>query len=88
MAPMPSVPRFVASLLRPRRLFIAAAAVVVAAAVGGCSTLGYYAQSISGHLAMMRSARPIEEVVADAGTPEALKKRLLRAQEIRVFASS
>jgi len=88
MAPMLSALRFVAAHLRPRRLFIAAAAVLAAAAVGGCSTLGYYAQSISGHLAMMRSARPIQEVVADPETPEDLRKRLLRAQEVRAFASS
>ena len=53
---------------------IAAAAVLVAAAAGGCSTLGYYAQSISGHLAMMRSARPIQDVVADPETPEDLRQ--------------
>ena len=88
MAPMPSVPRFVAALRRPGRLVIAAAAVLAAAAVGGCSTLGYYAQSISGHLDMMRSARPIQDVVADPETPEDLRKRLLRAQEVRSFASS
>jgi predicted aminopeptidase len=88
MVPMPSAPRFVAALLRPRRLVIAAAVVLGAAAVGGCSTLGYYAQSISGHLAMMQSARPIPEVVADPATSDELRKRLLRAQEIRSFASS
>jgi predicted aminopeptidase len=88
MAPMPSVPRFIAALRRPRRLVIAATAVLVAAAVGGCSTLGYYAQSIGGHLAVMRSARPIQDVVADPETPEELRKRLLRAQEVRAFASS
>ena len=61
---------------------------LVAAAVGGCSTLGYYAQSISGHLSLLRSARPIHDVVADPLTPEALRQRLLRAQQIRAFASA
>jgi predicted aminopeptidase len=88
MAPMPSVPRSVAALLRPRRVLIAAAAVLAAAAAGGCSTLGYYAQSIGGHLAVMRSARPVADVVADPETPEDLRKRLLRSQEVRAFASS
>ena len=80
--------RFFPAAPRSRRLLIGAVAVVVVAAVGGCSTFGYYAQSISGHLAMLRSARPIQEVVADPGTPEPLRQRLLRAQEIRAFASS
>jgi predicted aminopeptidase len=88
MAPMPSAPRSVLSRLRSRRTLIALAAVVVVAGVAGCSTIGYYAQSISGHLAMLRSARPIPDVVADPATPEALRQRLLRAQRIRAFASS
>lgn len=76
------------SMFRFRRLLVVAAAVLVAGAAGGCSTLGYYAQSISGHLAMLRSARPIPDVVADPQTPEALRQRLLRAQQIRAFAST
>ena len=72
---------------RSRRLLAAAAAILAVAAVAGCSTIGYYAQSISGHLAMLRSARPIPEVVADPSTPEALRQRLLRAEQIRAFAS-
>ena len=88
MAPMPSAPRSVLSRLRSRRTLIALAAAVVVAGVAGCSTIGYYAQSISGHLAMLRSARPIPDVVADPATPEALRQRLLRAQRIRAFASS
>jgi predicted aminopeptidase len=88
MAPMSFAARFFPVAPRSRRLLIGVAAVLVAAAVGGCSTFGYYAQSISGHLAMLRSARPIQEVVADPGTSEPLRQRLLRAQEIRAFASS
>lgn len=79
--------RSLLSLLRSRRTLIVLAAAVVAAGVAGCSTIGYYAQSISGHLAMLRSARPIPDVVADPATPEELRERLLRAQQIRIFAS-
>lgn len=88
MAPMPSAPRSVLSRLRSRSTLIALAAAVAVAGIAGCSTIGYYAQSISGHLAMLRSARPIPDVVADPATPEALRQRLLRAQRIRAFASS
>jgi len=87
MPPMPPARPSRRSRLRsPRTLIVAALALVVAAAAG-CSTLGYYAQSIGGHLAMLRSARPIPEIVADPATPEALRQRLLRAQQIRAFAS-
>jgi predicted aminopeptidase len=50
--------------------------------------VSYYAQSIGGHLSMLRSARPIPEVVADPSTPDAVRQRLLRAQQIRTFAST
>ena len=70
-----------------KRVLIALALVAGAAAIGGCSSLGYYAQSIDGHFAMLRAARPIPEIVADPGTAEPLKQRLQRAQQIRAFAS-
>ncbi len=70
-----------------KRLLLAGAIVLAIAVVAGCSTLGYYAQSIDGHFAMMRAARPIPEIVADPGTAEPLKQRLQRAQQIRAFAS-
>ncbi len=86
MAPMPTVASS-SRLSRSRRVVAVVALAVAIAAVAGCSTLGYYAQSIGGHLAMLRAARPIPEVVADPSTPEALRKRLLRAEEIRAYAS-
>ena len=70
-----------------KRLLLAATIVLAFAAVAGCSTLGYYAQSIDGHFAMLRAARPIPEIVADPEIAEPLKQRLQRAQHIRAFAS-
>ena len=69
------------------RVLLAGAIVIATAAVAGCSTLGYYAQSIQGHFAMMRAARPIPDVVADPSIAETLKQQLQRAERIRVFAS-
>ena len=54
----------------------------------GCSTLGYYAQSVGGHLDLVQRARPIGEVAADAATPAALRQRLALAQRMRDFAVS
>lgn len=73
---------------RRRRRWLALAAVAVAFALAaGCSTLGYYAQSVEGHFAMLNAARPLPEVIADPDTDAALRKRLARAQQMRSFAS-
>ena len=65
-----------------------AGAMAVATFAAGCSALDYYAQSIEGHFAMLRAARPIPEIVSDPSTAESLKQRLQRAERIRAFASS
>ncbi|MES2229331.1 MAG: aminopeptidase [Pseudomonadota bacterium] len=54
----------------------------------GCSTIGYYAQSVGGHLAIVRAARPVSEWLADEHTSAALKARLELSQRIRDFAVS
>ncbi|WP_286849632.1 aminopeptidase, partial [Hydrogenophaga sp. 70-12] len=70
-----------------------AAALLLAATalVSGCARtqgLGYYWQSLSGHVDLMWRARPIDDWLADAGTPGPLKDRLLLAQRLRAFAVS
>ena len=71
------------------RLF-AAAAIVAVALVGctGCTNLGYYWQAATGHVDLMRAARPVSTWLEDPATPQALKSRLELAQRIRRFASS
>ena len=54
----------------------------------GCSSLGYYAQSASGHVDLMRRARPIDDWLADPVTAPALRERLALAKELRRFAVS
>jgi predicted aminopeptidase len=63
-----------------------AALIGVACLTVGCSTLGYYAQSVGGHLDLMRRARPVEEVKTDPSTPQALRDRLALSQQMRDFA--
>ena len=65
---------------------LAAAAVV--ASLAGCSSLGYYWQSASGHMRMMSAARPIDEWMADTQTPEQLKAKLALSRRIRDYAVS
>lgn len=52
----------------------------------GCSTLGYYAQSVGGHLDLVARAKPIDDLAADAAAPAALRERLALAARIRDFA--
>jgi predicted aminopeptidase len=51
----------------------------------GCS-IGYYAQSVGGHLDLIQRARPVSEWVGDAQTPADLKTRLELSQRMREFA--
>ena len=66
----------------------AALAVGVVCLTSGCSSVGYYAQSVGGHLSLLRAARPVPEVLADAGTQDGLKQRLALSQRMRDFAVS
>ncbi|RZL90418.1 MAG: aminopeptidase [Variovorax sp.] len=54
--------------------------------LAGCADLGYYWQSASGHLGLMRAARPVPEWLQDPATSAALKAKLELAQRIRRFA--
>lgn len=71
-----------------RRLALAPAVAVLLAgcAAGPESTLGYYAQSVGGHLDLLRRARPVDDWLADPATPAALRARLQVAQQARRFA--
>ncbi|HEV7912633.1 MAG TPA: aminopeptidase, partial [Albitalea sp.] len=66
-------------------LALAAATVCLSS---GCSTLGYYAQSVGGHLDLLRSARPVPQWMSDADAPAELKDRLALTQRIRDYAVS
>ena len=70
--------------------FLTLIGLAAAAGLGlaGCSTAGYYWQSVSGHMQMVNAARPVSELIADAQTPEALKARLALSQRMRSFAVS
>jgi predicted aminopeptidase len=69
------------------RTLLAVASIFIA----GCSsqsTVGYYWQSVTGHLAVMNAAKPISQWLDDASTPESLKEKLRLVTQVRQFASS
>ena len=61
---------------------------IAAALAAGCSTIGYYMQSVEGQLALLQSRQEIKQMLADPATPAPLKQRLERALTIRDFASA
>jgi len=73
---------------RRKRLMMAALASLTVAALAGCANLGYYWQSVNGHLLLLNAARPVQDWLDDALTPATLKARLALAQRIRRFAVS
>ena len=64
------------------------AMLVTALLVSGCTTTGYYWQSVSGHMQMLSAARPVTEILADPQTPVELKARLALSQRIRSYAAA
>jgi predicted aminopeptidase len=70
---------------------VAATALLAGAGVcltSGCSTVGYYARSVTGHLELLQAARPVPQVLDDPATSAKLKERLALSQRIRDFAVS
>lgn len=76
---------------RPARVRVAAALAAVAfgALLAGCEAVGYYAQSISGHLGVMAQATPLSDAIAYANgsNDKRLAERLALAGRMRDFAS-
>ncbi len=62
--------------------------IVVLAVLSGCSTIGYYRQSVGGHLELMGKSRSIEEVIADPETSPELRRRLELVSVMRDFSVS
>ena len=69
-----------------------AAAGLAGALLAGCAhtgdTLGYYWQSVRGHLQIMRAAEPVDDWIARPDTAAPLRARLELAQRARAFAVS
>ena len=64
----------------------AALMLLAASLLTGCADLGYYWQSASGHLGVMRAARPVPQWLDDPATSPALKAKRELTQRIRRFA--
>jgi predicted aminopeptidase len=69
-----------------RTLSWLAVAGLAAAGLAGCGSVGYLAQSVQGHFALMNASRPVAEWIADPQTPPRLKDRLVLADRMRDFS--
>ena len=67
----------------PARLLLLLLAALL---LGGCETLGYYAQSAGGQVDLLCRAQDIDSLLHDAHTDESLKARLREVQQMRRFA--
>jgi predicted aminopeptidase len=67
---------------------VAALATATLCLTSGCSSIGYLAHSVSGHLDLLRHARPVPQWMADDAASAPLKARLALTQRIRDFAVS
>ena len=62
--------------------------VMTALLLSGCASVGYYWQSVSGHMQMLNAARPVTDVLADPQASALLKAKLALSQRIRSFAAT
>lgn len=53
----------------------------------GCTSVSYLAQSVSGHLEIISALQPVKKLAADPLQPPAFREQMLRAIEIRQFAT-
>jgi predicted aminopeptidase len=63
-----------------------AALSAVAVALGGCESIGYYAQAAHGQWQLLSSRQPVGDLLASPQTDPALKQRLELINEVRDFA--
>ncbi|MDO9504420.1 MAG: aminopeptidase [Hydrogenophaga sp.] len=69
-------------------LTLALVALLGAGCASNTTGVGYYWQSVTGHLQLMQAARPVDAWLADDTAPITLKQRLENARRIRAFAVS
>jgi predicted aminopeptidase len=61
---------------------------MVAVLLAGCSAGAYYWQAFNGQMELRRLSRPVDEVIAEPGTAEQIRRRLEYARTARDFASA
>ena len=75
--------------MRATRALCLALSLAGSALLAGCDTVGYYFQSVSGHLSLMAQRESIDQAIDNARQAhnDKLAKRLEDALSIRIYAS-
>jgi len=81
-------PYFCANSGSVRRMLVLSGLVMSLLLLSGCESLGYYYQSVQGHLSLMHQSRPIKQLLQDKDTDPDLKKKLKLVLEVREFATA
>ncbi|WAC73350.1 aminopeptidase [Roseateles sp. SL47] len=71
-------------LTRPLRLL----PLLLVGALGGCAQWGYYGQSLSGHLSLVRAAKPVDDWLAQPDLDPTLRQQLELSKHLRDFATT
>jgi predicted aminopeptidase len=66
---------------------VAGVALAATLCLSGCANMGYYWQSVTGHLKIMQAARPVQDWLEQPETAPRLREKLELSQRIRAFAS-
>ena len=79
---------FVTTLRTFKKHILICVTVLLIAGIGGCNSLGYYRQAISGQLYILTHRERIDLLLDDPALDPALKDRLQQVSEIRRFAAA
>lgn len=79
------LPRFLLTAFFHSKWFVSFVLVFL---LSGCSSIGYYRDTINGHFEILDKAEPIEEVISRESTSPELKIALLNMQQARDFAGT
>ena len=71
---------------RLKRWVLGVTLLLVLAAVSGCHTLGFYGQAVKGQYQIFAHQKSITKLIDDPQTPDALRQRFRRLEELRQFA--
>lgn len=74
--------------MKPFPLTRFTALILFSALSNGCSTVSWYSQSIWGHIEIMNSQQPIDELLEQNDIYPALRTQLVKVQQIRQYATS
>ncbi|MEJ2130367.1 MAG: aminopeptidase [Gammaproteobacteria bacterium] len=69
-----------------KQAFRTVGVIAVGLVLGGCETVGFYGQAVSGQLEILMKRRSLDKVIADDDTPEEVHRKLELVSELVAYA--